>query len=108
MSKGREGTLDELCSKFNDTFLDFVNSSVPSNNVLIRPDDKPWYDSEIRCVFIKRDRLKRKFKKSSNLNILARYKFYRNKVNNLKRHAKEQFYNSLELSISDFHSNDKK
>ena len=44
----------------------------------------------------------------SNLNILARYKFYRNKVNNLKRHAKEQFYNNLELSISDFHSNDKK
>ena len=44
----RQGTLDEACSKFNDIFLDFVNSSVPSKNVLIRPDDKPWYDSEIR------------------------------------------------------------
>ena len=104
----RQGTLDEACSKFNDIFHDFVNSSVPSKNVLIRPDDKPWYDSEIRSLSRKRDRLKRKFKKSSNLNILARYKFYRNKVNNLKRHAKEQFYNNLELSISDFHSNDKK
>ena len=76
-----------------------VNSSVPSKNILIRPDDKPWYDSEIRSLSRKRDRLKRKFKKSSNLNILARYKFYRNKVNNLKRHAKEQFYNNLELSL---------
>ena len=104
----RQGTLDEACSKFNDIYLDFVNSSVPSKNVLIRPDDKPWYDSEIRRLSRKRDRLKRKFKKSSNLNILARYKFYRNKVNNLKRHAKEQFYNNLELSISDFHSNYKK
>ena len=75
-------------------------------NVLIRSDDKPWYDSEIRRVSRKRDRLKRKLKKSSNLNILARYKFYRN--NNLKQHAKEQFYNNLELFISDFHSNDKK
>ena len=25
----REGTLDEACSKFNDNFLDFLNSSVP-------------------------------------------------------------------------------
>ena len=56
----------------------------------------------------KRDRLKRKFNKTGNQNILTRYKFFRNKVNNLKSHAKEQLYNNLELSFSDFHSNDKK
>ena len=56
----------------------------------------------------KRDRQKRKFNKLGNPNTLARYKIFRNKVNNLKRHAKEQFYNILELSISDFYSNDKK
>ena len=104
----REETIDEACSKFNDTFLDLVNSCIPSKNVLIRPDDKPWYDSEIRRVSSKRDRLKRKSNTSGNPNILARYKIFRNKVNNLKRHAKEQFYNNLELSIYDFHSNDKK
>ena len=32
----------------------------------------------------------------------------RNEVNNLIKHAKERFYNNLELSISDFHKNDKK
>ena len=32
----------------------------------------------------------------------------RNKVNNLKKHAKESFFNNLELSISDFYNNDKK
>ena len=104
----REGTLDEACSKFNNTFLNFVNLCVPSKNVLIRPDDKPWYDCEIRRVSRKRDSLKRKFNKSGNHNILARYKCFRNKVNNLKRHAKEQFYNNLEFSISDFHLNDRK
>ena len=45
---------------------------------------------------------------TGNQNILNRYKFLRNKVNNLKSHAKEHFYNNLELFISDFHSNDKK
>ena len=87
----REGTLDEAYSKFNDTFLDFVTSCVPSKNVLIRPDDKPWYDSEIRRVSRKRDRLELKFNKSGNPNILARYKCFRNKVNNLKHMQKSSF-----------------
>ena len=56
----------------------------------------------------KRDRLKRKFNKTGNQHFLTRYIFLRNKVNDLKKHAKERFYNNLELSISDFHSNDKK
>ena len=104
----REGTLDEACGKFNNVFLTFARSCIPAKNVLIRPDDKPWYDSEIRKMFRKRDRLRRKFNITGNQNILNRYKFLRNKVNNLKSHAKEHFYNNLELSISDFHSNDKK
>ena len=104
----REGPLDEACNKFNDIFFNFVRSCIPSKNVLIRPDDKPSYDSEIRKMSRKRDRLKRKFNKTGNQNILTRYKFFRNKVNNLECHAKEQFYNNLELSFSDFHSNDKK
>ena len=104
----REGTLDEACDKFNNVFLNFARSCIPSKNVLIRPDDKPWYDSEIRKMSRKRDRLRRKYNITGNQNILNRYKFLRNKVNNLKRHAKELFYNNLELSISDFHKNDKK
>ena len=90
-----EGTLNDACNKFNDVFLSFVRSSIPSKNVLIRPDDKPWYDSEIRKVSRKRDRLKRKFNKTGNQNFLTRYKFLRNKVNNLKKHAKERFYNNF-------------
>ena len=53
----REGTLDEACGKFNNFFLTFVRSCIPAKNVLIRPDDKPWYDSEIRKMSRKRDRL---------------------------------------------------
>ena len=36
-----------------------------------------------------------------------KYEKLRNKVNNLKKHAKEKFYNNLESSISDCYSNDK-
>ena len=36
-----------------------------------------------------------------------KYKQARNKVNNLIKHAKANFYNNLEISISDFCNNDK-
>ena len=71
-------------------------------------DDKPWCDSEIRSFTRKRDKQKRKAIKSGNLNDWGTYKKLRNKVNNLKKHAKELFFNNLELSISDFYNNDKK
>ena len=53
------------------------------------------YDSEIRRNSRKRDRLNK-------------YKLFRNKVNNQKKHAKELFYNNLDIIVSDFQNNDKR
>ena len=38
----------------------------------------------------------------------AKYKYLRNKINNLKRHAKETFYNNLEFSLLTIFSSNKK
>ena len=56
---------------------------------------------------MKRDRVKNKLIKSGTNYLREKYRKLRNKVNNLKKHAKEKFYNNLEASISDFYSNDK-
>ena len=90
------------------TFLKLVKQCIPSKTVTIRGDDKPWHDSEIRSFTRKRDKQKRKAIKTGNPNDWRTYKKLRNKVNNLKKHAKESFFNNLELSISDFYNNDKK
>ena len=37
-----------------------VKTCIPSKKVTVRPDDKPWYNSEIRRTSRKRDRLKSK------------------------------------------------
>ena len=74
----------------------------------MREDDKPWYDSEIRRNSRKRDRLKKTALKSGNPNDWTKYKYYRNKVNNQKKHAKESFYNNLDIIVSDFQNNDKR
>ena len=103
-----EGSIEEACTTFTNIFLDMVKTCIPSKEITVRPDDKPWYDHEIRHFTLKRDRVKRKLTKSCSNVLREQYKHLRNKVNNLKKHAKEKFYNNLESSITDFYSNDRK
>ena len=81
---------------------------IPCKSILVREDDKPWYDSEIRRNTRKRDRQKKKAVKTGNITDWIKYKRLRNKVNNQRKHAKESFYNNLELIITDFENNDKR
>ena len=81
---------------------------ISSKTIVVREDDKPWYDSEIRRNPRKRDRLKKTALKTGNQNDWKKYKYYRNKVNNKKKHAKEYFYNNLDIIVSDFQNNDKR
>ena len=103
-----EESLDESCSKFSDIFLHMVKLCIPSNLVVVRPNDKLWYDSEKRHFTTKRDKLKRKLINSTSLHLREQYRKLRNKVNNIKKHAEERFYKNLESSISDFYSNNKR
>ena len=104
-----EGSVNDCCELFTNKFIEFVNLSIPHKDVMIRPNDKPWYDSEIRRYSRKRDRLKTKAVRTSQQSHWAKYKYLRNKVNNLKRHAKETFYNNLEFSLlTNLSSNRKK
>ena len=101
-------SLDDAVLFFNDTFLKFVNECIPSKEVTVRSDDKPWYDTEIRKHSRKRDRLKTIALSSNRPSDLRKFKDTRNKVNNLKKHAKERFYNNLELNLTENFTNDKR
>ena len=50
-----KGSLDKLVECIN-ILLGMVKSCMPSNPVVVRPDDKPCYDHEIRHFSMKRDR----------------------------------------------------
>ena len=67
---------------FKETFLKFVKEYIPNKEVIIKTDDKPWYDSEIRMYSRKRDRQKSKVLKSSSQVQWTNYKHLRNRVNN--------------------------
>ena len=104
----RQGSVNDYCELCTNKFMEFVNSAIPYKDVTIRPSDKPWYDTEIRKYSRKRAYLKSKAIKSSSLSDWNKYKTIRNTVNNLKTHAKETFYNNIELSLLTSFSNNKK
>ena len=60
-----EGSVNDCCELITNKFMEFVNLSIPHKDVMIRPNDKPWYDSEIRRYSSKRDRLKTKAVRTS-------------------------------------------
>ena len=95
-----EMTVDESCSCFTELIISFMKICIPSKEVTIRPNDKPWYDSEIRRTSRIRDRQRTKAIRTSKTEDWTNYKKLRNKVNNLKKYAKEQFYNNIETTIA--------
>ena len=85
-----------------------MKTTIPYKEVTIRPYEKPWYDSEIcNClenVIVKGKKAINSLNQSDWLN----YKIIRNKVNTLKKYAKESFYNNLEISLLDSFTNSRK
>ena len=41
-------TVDDACNKFTSIFFEFCKECIPRKKVLIRPNDKPWFNSELR------------------------------------------------------------
>ncbi len=98
------GTIDHATEDFCDKFINLAKSHIPTYLTTIRPNDKPWYNSEIRLLSRQRDRQKRTAIRTERPTDWGKYKQLRNKVNNMKKHAKEGFYNNLEYSINDLSS----
>ena len=86
------GSVHEASNLFNDIFLEMVKTCIPSKKVTVRPDDKPWYNSEIRRTSRKRDRLKSKAIKTGKISDWNSYKKLRNKVNNQKKTGKRNIF----------------
>ena len=103
-----EGTVNEACNKFTEIYMSHALQTIPQKRITVRPDDRPWFDSELRKNCKIRNRLKSKATRSGKLQDWEKYKKARNKVSNMKKKAKENFYNNLELDLTNLHVNDKK
>ena len=92
-------SVDEACNNFTEAYINLYKACIPRKKVLIRPSDRPWFTSELRHNIHIRDRLRRKALKSNNVRDITRYKAQRNRVNNMKKYAKETYMNNYEDMI---------
>ena len=81
-----------MAENFTLKYLEFAKKHIPCKTVVIRPNDKPWFNSDIRKQIRTRDRLHKQIKRNSSCSLLQRYKAQRNKVNNMIHYAREQFF----------------
>ncbi len=102
------GSVDEAADMFTLKFIDLAKKCIPYKEVTIRPNDKPWYNSEIRRTTKLRDKARKKAIETRGVDDWNKYKSLRNKVNNMKKYARESFYNDIEFNLTDAFSNDKK
>ena len=75
-----ESNVNDATKQFETDILTLAKQSILTKEIIVRRDDKPWYDSEIRKFSRIRDRLKSTAKKSNNPVHWQRYKTMRNKV----------------------------
>ncbi len=104
----QQATVDEACVHFTGTFMNIAQECIPTNMVTIRQNDKIWMTSELRREMRVRDRLRKISMKNKTPVKERKYKQQRNKVNNLKKIAKAEFYVSIDDSLPDLKQSNSK
>ena len=99
--------IDEMCNLFTNKVIEIAKDCIPSKRVTIRGNDKPWFNNQLRKEIRLRDKLRKKVIKYNRDSDINAYKKQRNKVNNLKRAAKEKFEKNLDNIILENASNPK-
>lgn len=92
------------CSKFTSEFLKIAEDCIPKREITIRCNDKIWFDSQLRREIRKRDRLRKTFLKHKTQVNENKFKNQRNRVNNLKKQAKQKFYSNINESLNELKS----
>lgn len=102
------GNIDSCCKSFTDKYLEIARKHIPNKLVTVRMNDKPWFNSTIRREIRVRDRLSKKARASGLISDLNKYKKQRNRVNNMKKSAKERYFMEIYGIIDNCSSNNSK
>jgi hypothetical protein len=103
-----EPDVNNACSNFTNVFLTIAKECIPTREVTIRTDDKMWFDSNLHRESRRRDRLRKTFLRTKTVSAKKHYKKQRNRVNNLKKQAKELFYANINENLDELKTTDSK
>ena len=100
--------IDIMSSSFTQKYLEIISRNIPSKMIQVRPSDKPWFNSHIKREIRTRNRLKKIARTKKSSTAIHKYKSHRNKVNNMIKHAREQFLLSANELVDSLQRNDSK
>ena len=100
--------IDETYSCWYSHFRSIIEKYIPLKMVTIRPNDKPWMDSEVRHAIRRRDRLLRIHNIRPSPVTWESYRAQRNFVTSVIRFAKKSFYERANTDLSNPDTNCKK
>ena len=96
--------IDVTCKQFTEQILNIFQTYIPIKEIIVRHNDKPWFNSNLRREIRIRDRLQKKARTCQTEQALLNYKRHRNKVSNMKKYAKEQFFLRVDEMLDTSHS----
>ena len=83
---------DIVVQNVESKMQNFMETHIPRKTFILRPRDKPWMTGRIRKAMKKRERIWKKFKRTNFECHWNSYKFHRNRVTDLVRAAKKNFF----------------
>ena len=91
--------IDEACKNWTETFLKVAHEKIPNKVVTIRPNDSPWYTSDLRTLKRKMLRCFHKHKKSKMEKDWESYKNLRNEYQKGMDVAEQNYKHKLSASL---------
>ena len=101
----RSNDIDENVKCISEAIISAANESIPNKIVTIRPEEHPWITCQIKRLIRKRKRAYKKFKKTSNVFFLEKYKTIRNNIVSRIRNSKKEYFEKLDAILSSGTSN---
>ena len=101
--------IDEVVVRWSDSIIALAKGTIPNREVMIRPLDKPWFDSSLRKLLRKKKRLHTVAKKFNTTDKWVKFKNCRNLYNKECQRQKKMYEaNKLEKLIESSGTNPKK
>ena len=93
--------IDEICQNWTTSYLNIAREFIPNKEVVIRPADTPWFNSELRKLKKNKDRLHHRAKSTNSPNDWATFRALRNNYTNKLREAEQTYKHNLASSLKD-------
>ena len=93
--------IDDICKAWTEKFLSIAKLFIPNREILVRPNDSPWYCSKLRQMKRKMMRLFRRFKSIKSEASWESYREARKEYQRALDKAEDDYRKSLTDSLAD-------